>query len=110
MAMTEADFSPEAFAADEHDFPKAYPLSFKEIAFEQSQDKEVQGLLEKHLDKSKKLEFKRLDDTYKLVTRDDIRSTCLRSFRRKLWSGTTSTCVTREKLVPSSPWLNLTVG
>jgi hypothetical protein len=47
MTMTKADFSPEAFAADEHDFPDAYPLSFKEIAFEQSQDKEVQELLEK---------------------------------------------------------------
>jgi hypothetical protein len=58
MAMTEADFSPEAFAADEHDFPEAYPLSFKEIAFEQSQDKEVQELLEKQPDKYKKLEFK----------------------------------------------------
>jgi hypothetical protein len=48
MATTEVDFSPEAFAADEHDFPEAYPLSFKEIAFEQSQDKEVQELLEEH--------------------------------------------------------------
>jgi hypothetical protein len=36
MAMTEADFSPAAFAADEQAFPDAYPLSFKEIAFEQS--------------------------------------------------------------------------
>jgi hypothetical protein len=68
MAMTEADFSTEAFAADEHDFPDAYPLSFKEIAFEQSQDKEVQELLEKHPDKYKKLEFKYSDDTYELVT------------------------------------------
>jgi RNase H-like domain found in reverse transcriptase len=49
MAMTEANFLTEAFAADEHDFPEAYPLSFKEIAFEQSQDKEVQELLEKQL-------------------------------------------------------------
>jgi hypothetical protein len=68
MAITEADFSPEAFAADEHDFPVAYPLSFKEIAFEQSKDKAVQELLEKHLEKYKKLEFKHSDDTYKLVT------------------------------------------
>jgi hypothetical protein len=73
MVMTEADVSPEAFAADEHhNFPEAYiyPLSFKEIAFEQLHDKEVQGLLEKHPDRYKKLEFKHssLDDTYKLVT------------------------------------------
>ena len=70
MAMTEADFSPEAFAADDHDFPEAYPLSFKEIAFEQSQDKEVQELLKEHPDKYKTLEFKHSDDTYELVTRD----------------------------------------
>jgi hypothetical protein len=112
MAMTEANFSPEAFAADEHNFPEAYPLSFKEIAFEQSQDKEVQELLEKQPDKYKRLEFKHSNDTsYELVTQDSkIKSTCLRSFKRKLRSGTISTCVTREKLVPSSPWLNTTVG
>jgi hypothetical protein len=108
MAMTEADFSPEAFAADEHDFPEAYPLSFKDIAFEQSQDEEVQELLKKHPDKYKKVKFKHLDDTYKLVT-FTARSTCLRSFRRRLRSGTTSTCVTRETLVPSSPWPNIIV-
>jgi hypothetical protein len=70
MAMTEANVSPEAFAADEHDFPAAYPLLFKEIAFEQSQDKEVQELLKKHPDKYKKVKFKHLDDTYELVTQD----------------------------------------
>jgi RNase H-like domain found in reverse transcriptase len=68
MAMTEADFSPEAFTTDEHDFPEAYPLLFKEIAFEQSKDKEVQELLEKQPDKYKKVEFKHSDDTYELVT------------------------------------------
>jgi Integrase zinc binding domain len=70
MAMTETDFLPEAFAADEHDFPEAYPLSFREIAFEQSKDKKVQELLEKQPDKYKKIEFKHSDDTYELVTRD----------------------------------------
>jgi hypothetical protein len=68
MAMTEADFLPEAFAADEHDFPEAYPLLFKQIAFEQSKDKEVQELLEKQPDKYKKVEFKHSDNTYELVT------------------------------------------
>jgi RNase H-like domain found in reverse transcriptase len=70
MAMTEVDFSLEAFAADEHNFPEAYPLLFKEIAFEQSKDKEVQELLEKQPDKYKKVKFKHSDNTYKLVTRD----------------------------------------
>jgi RNase H-like domain found in reverse transcriptase len=70
MAMTEANFLPEAFAADEHNFPEAYPLLLKEIAFEHSKDKEVQELLEKQPDKYKKVAFKHSDNTYELVTQD----------------------------------------
>ena len=69
MAMTEADFSPEAFAADdEADFPVNYPLSFKQIAQEQPKDKELQSLLKKNPDSFKTEEFRHSDKTYHLVT------------------------------------------
>ena len=74
MAMTEADFSPEAFAAeiaaDEGDFPINFPLSYKEVAHEQSKDKETQKLLQNDPANYKIEEFPHSDTIYKLVTRD----------------------------------------
>jgi RNase H-like domain found in reverse transcriptase len=109
MAMTEADFSPEAFAADEHDFPEAYPLLFKEIAFEQSKTRNSKSCLRSNQTSTRSLS----SNTQTIPTSWLLRMarfTCLRSFRRRLQNGTTSTCVTREKLVLNSPWLNTTVG
>ena len=47
MRLTEADFSPEAFAGDinDGDFPTAYPLSYKRIAYEQSKDEKLQAAI-----------------------------------------------------------------
>jgi hypothetical protein len=106
--MTEADFSPEAFAADEHHFPEAYPLSFKEIAFKQAKDKEVQEFLEKQPDKYKKVEFKHSDDTYELVTRDG-KIYLPKKFQKKATEWYHIYLCHQGELVPSSPLLNTTV-
>ena len=47
MRLTEKDFSQEAFAGEPttNDFPKEYPLSFKQIAHEQERDKRLQERL-----------------------------------------------------------------
>ena len=72
MAMTEADFSEEAFAADDvADFPINYPLSYKEIAHWQAKDKEVQKLLKEKPEQYKVQEYTHSDYTYRLVTRDN---------------------------------------
>ena len=70
MAMTEEDFSMEAFAADEYDFPSEYPLSYAQIEHEQSKDAEVKKLLQDQPEVYSKQSFKHSDKLYELVTRD----------------------------------------
>ena len=71
MAMTEADFSPEAFAADdESEFPMNFPLSYAEIQQEQSKDKEIQKGLKEDPENFQYQEYPHSDKTYRLVTRN----------------------------------------
>ena len=45
LNIKEEEFSMDAFAFDDEDFPESYPLSYKEIAFQQKKDSELQQLL-----------------------------------------------------------------
>ena len=92
MAMTEEDFSAEAFAGDaEVDFPTEYPLSYPEIAHEQSKDKEVTKLVRDQPDVYTKQEFRHSDDTYRIVTRNGKCSTQRLNIRDSLSDGTRAT-------------------
>ena len=46
--LEETEFSPDALAFDEEDFPESYPLSFKQIAYEQKKDGNLQAKLMKN--------------------------------------------------------------
>ena len=75
MRLSEDEFAPEAFAGDANagDFPTEFPLTYKQIAYEQGKDKKLQARLknekEKHLYVTKT--FRHSDKSYELVTRDD---------------------------------------
>jgi hypothetical protein len=55
MRLTKQDFSPEAFALDEEagDFPSAFPLSYKQLAYAQGKDKKLQDSLKTKAGKAK---------------------------------------------------------
>lgn len=55
--LKETEFSLDAFAFDEQDFPEGYPLSFKQIAYEQKRDPNLQAKLK---EKDSKYETKRI--------------------------------------------------
>ena len=70
MRLTEKDFSPEAFAADDHDDLPAYPLTFSKILEEQERDNDLQAKLQQSEVYQKKT-FQHSDKSYDLITRDD---------------------------------------
>ena len=70
LNLTEDDFSAEAFAADESDFPIQYPLSYRQIAFEQEKWPMLQQKLRDKPTVYKVAEFKHSDSTYEIVTRN----------------------------------------
>ena len=71
MAMTEEDFSQEAFPAEDvADFPASYPLSYMELAKEQARDKELQKFLREKPESFQKKPYRYSDSTYDLITRD----------------------------------------
>jgi len=55
--LRETEFSLDAFAFDEQDFPEGYPLSFKQIAYEQKRDPNLQAKL---TEKDSKYETKKI--------------------------------------------------
>jgi hypothetical protein len=70
MRLSEADFSPEAFAIDDDEFPKEYPLSYKELAHEQ---RRYPALQQKLNDKDPRYtieEQKHSDATYRIANKD----------------------------------------
>ena len=75
MRLSEEDFSQEAFAGEiaAGDFPSEFPLSYKQIAYEQSTDKKLQDRLKTELGKQQYVTktFRHSDKSYELVTRDD---------------------------------------
>ena len=75
MRLTEADFSPEAFAGDidDGDFPTAYPLSYKRIAHEQTRDDKLQAAIKARATAKfyAKQKYKHSDRSYELITRDN---------------------------------------
>ena len=74
MRLTETDFSEEAFAGDEdHDFPTEYPLTYRQIAYEQARDDKLQARLKSKDEKKyyKKKTYTWSDKSYDLITRDD---------------------------------------
>ena len=70
MELTEEEFSADAFASEEREFPDDFPLSYKEIACDQEQDETVQRLLLKDNDRHQKESHRHSDKTYELVTRE----------------------------------------
>ena len=56
MRLTENDFSEDAFAgkANANDFPTECPLSYKQIAYEQERDNDLQTRFTKEPEKHKK--------------------------------------------------------
>jgi hypothetical protein len=72
LELTEEDFSQEAFAVeDESDFPTEYPLSYKQIAYEQKELPELQQKLRDKPTVYKVSEYKHSDSTFDIVTRND---------------------------------------
>lgn len=74
MRLSEVDFSPEAFAGDvEHgDFPKNFPLSYRQLAHEQERDTKLQERLND--DKQSppyKQTIRHSDKSYDLIMRED---------------------------------------
>ena len=69
MELTEEEFSADAFASDESEFPEDFPLSYREIAHNQEQDETVQRLF-KDNDRYQKESYRHSDKTYELVTRE----------------------------------------
>ena len=64
LRLTEDDFSPEAFALDDEDFPEDYPLSYRQIAYEQQR---YPALLQKLKDEDPKYTtatYRHSDETY----------------------------------------------
>ena len=75
LRLSEADFAPEIFALDDNagDFPTGFPLTYKEIAHRQREDKKLQARIKtKDGQKTYKVKtFRHSDKSYELVTRDD---------------------------------------
>ena len=75
MRLSEADFSPEAFAGEviAGDFPADFPLSYKEIEAKQAADDDLQTrmLTPEGMKLYKKKLYRFSDKTYELVVRDD---------------------------------------
>ena len=70
MDLTEADFSAESFAFDDNDFPEEYPLSYKEIQYEQGKHAKLQQKLQKEPQRYQVARYKHSDYTYDIITRD----------------------------------------
>jgi len=74
LEISEEELSPEAFAtelaADEPPFPKGYKLSYREIAYRQTTDKQLQDKLVKQPQLYKKTKYTFSDKAYELITKD----------------------------------------
>ena len=70
MNLTKKDFSFDAFAFNDEDFPEAYPLSFKQIAFEQRKWTALQQKLKDRDTPYKTEKFKHSSHSYEIVTKD----------------------------------------
>jgi transposase InsO family protein len=74
MRLTEAEFSLDAFSGDTEtaDFPTDFPLSYKQLAHEQSKDNKLQELFTKPGQTLyKKTTFRHSDQRYELITKKD---------------------------------------
>ncbi len=73
MELTEEEFSAEAFAADNDagDFPENFPLSYRELAYEQAENKELQSKLQSNTNEYKTKSYRHGDREYQLVTHND---------------------------------------
>ena len=69
MELTEDEFSADAFAGDAEDFPREFPLSYRELEHHQGADDEVQRMYHAY-DSYTKVPFKYSDKEYQLITRD----------------------------------------
>ena len=69
MEMTNEDFGMEAFALDDADFPEHYPLTYRQIRYEQQKDQELIAKLQTDPDKYKYEAFKFADNSYDIITK-----------------------------------------
>ena len=73
LEITEEEFFAEAFAtelANEEEFPKAFPLSYRELAHRQTNDADLQKKLQKQPQLYTKATYKFSDKTYELIIKD----------------------------------------
>jgi len=75
LDVTEEEFSAKAFANElaneEEEFPRGYPLSYKEIAFRQKKDRALQNKLRTQPELDIKKPYIFSDSTYELITKND---------------------------------------
>ena len=65
--LKETEFSLDAFTFDEEDFPEGYPLSFKQIAYEQKRDPNLQAKLKKEGSKYETKKIKHSSFEYDVI-------------------------------------------
>ena len=70
MRMTEEDFSAEAFAIDDDEFPEEYPLSYKQLAHKQGSYPTLQQKLKDKDPRYTIEEYKHSDATYRIINRE----------------------------------------
>ena len=75
LDITEEEFSAEAFAGElaiaDEEFPKSFPLSYRELAHRQNNDEDLQKKLLEQPQSYKKTTYKFSDKTYELITKDE---------------------------------------
>jgi len=73
LNISEEDFSQDAFngelAADDDEFPDEFPLSYKEIAYQQGKDKALQKKLKNNPELYQKIPYKFSDKTNEIITK-----------------------------------------
>ena len=83
LGLKEQDFSLDAFAFDYDRFPKNYPLSYKQIAYEQQKDKYIQSKLKTMPHAFQLTDYKHSDKTYHVVTDKDNLIVVPKSLQKK---------------------------
>ena len=71
MNLTETEFSVDAFAFDEGDFPESYPLSYKQIAYEQQRYAPLQAKLTEEDSTYRTEKIKHSDFEYDIIMNGD---------------------------------------
>ena len=71
LGIKEEEFSLDAFALGDEEFPSGYPLTYRQITFEQRKDKSLQKQLKAKPDEYKLKTYRYSDKSYELVTKED---------------------------------------